>query len=148
MGTRHLLLLVLLVLVPLLASGQDWQDCKPDGDFSFKEIKATVRRVTTSRMYTSWDEKTFNRSGDLVAVAVLQTLEDGEMASQDGAKNVLSILREAFACPQRCVKSIDDRRPRVTLLVLEHLRKITPQNTQADIAEAEKFILNQGPNPN
>jgi|GEM_PF-5617267 len=27
-------------------------------------------------MYSGWDEKTFNRSGDLVAVAVLKTLEE------------------------------------------------------------------------
>lgn len=140
-------LLLAVMFVPLLASGQSWQDCKPDGDYSFKEMKEIVRRVTTSRMYTSWDEKAFSRSGDLVAVAILQTLGDSEMSSTEGGKNVLVILRAAFGCPQRCVKAVDDRRPRITLLLLEHLRQITSLKMQPDIAEAEKFILNQSRNP-
>ena len=146
MRTDHLLLVAVL-FVSLIAFGQDWQDCKPDGDFSFKEIKAAVRRVTISNGYSGWDEKTFFRSGDLVAVAILQTLADKEMSSQEGTRNVLFIVRTAFACPQRCVKAADDRHPRVTLLLLDHLREITPQNTHSDIAEAEKFILKQSPDP-
>ena len=146
MKTVHLLLVIVLSLPPL-AFGQDWQDCKPDGDFSFKEIKAAVRRVTTGNGYTGWDEKTFFRSGDLVAVAILQTIADKDMSSPEGTKSVLSIVRTAFECPQRCIKATDDRHPRVTLLLLDHLREITPQNTHSDIAEAEKFILKQSPDP-
>src|SRR6266571_1191035 len=115
----------IVVFLALAASGQDWQDCKPDGDYSFKDVKAAVHRVTTTRMYSGWDEKTFNRSGDLVAVAVVHTLDDREMASPEGAKNVLVMLRAAFACPAYCVKVSDDRRPSVTLLLLEHLRDVT-----------------------
>ena len=137
------LLLLTTVLVSSLVHGQDWQDCKPDGDYSFNQIKAAVRRVTTSHLQTGWDEKTFNRSGDLVSVAVLKSLGDSEMSSPEGAKNVLSILREAFACPQRCVKSTDDRRPRVTLLLLAHLRGLTKGKLQVEIDEAERFILQQ-----
>src|SRR5262245_23010699 len=66
---------LIVVFLALAASGQDWQDCKPDGDYSFKDVKASVRRVTTTGMYTGWDEKTFNRSGDLVAVAIIRTLD-------------------------------------------------------------------------
>jgi hypothetical protein len=43
-------------------------------------------------MYSSWDEKMFNRSGDLVALAVLKTMNDSEMASSQNAKGVLLIL--------------------------------------------------------
>jgi hypothetical protein len=70
----------------LAAAAQDWQSCKPEGDYSFNDVKAAVHRVTSSRMYSGWDEKTFNRSGDLVAVAVLKTLDDSEMASPEGVK--------------------------------------------------------------
>jgi hypothetical protein len=69
-------------------------------------------------MYSGWDETTFNRSGDLVAVAVLKTLDDSEMATPESAKFVLLIIRMAFECPQSCVKVADDRRPRMTLLLL------------------------------
>jgi hypothetical protein len=79
-------------------------------------------------MYTGWDDKAFSRSGDLVVVAILETLDDGEMASPEGAKNLLVILHEAFGCPQRCVKAVNERRPRVTLQLLKHLREITGGN--------------------
>ncbi|MGH9547094.1 MAG: hypothetical protein ACRD23_17955 [Terriglobales bacterium] len=127
----------------LAASAQDWQACKPRGDYSFNDVKAAVHRVTSSRIYSSWDEKTFNRSGDLVAVAVLKTLDDSEMASSENAKDVLLILRSAFACPDRCVKVTDDRRPRMTLLLLEHLNEVTRGKMQADIEEAKQFVLQQ-----
>ena len=136
-------LLMLMFLRTLTAQAQDWQACKPEGDYSFNDVKAAVHRVTSSRMHTSWDEKTFNRSGDLVAVAVLKTLDVAKMASSEHAKDVLQILRSAFACPQRCVKVTDDRRPRMTLLLLEHLNETTRGKMQADIEEVKQFVLQQ-----
>jgi hypothetical protein len=126
----------------LAAAAQDWQACKSEGDHSFSDVKAAVHRVTSSRMYSGWDEKTFNRSGDLVAVAVLKTLEDSEMSLPESVKFVLLIVRMAFECPQ-CVKVTDDRRPRMTLLLLEHLNEITGGKMQKDIEEAKHFILQQ-----
>ena len=96
-----------------------------------------------TRMHTGWDEKRFSRFGDLVAVAVLQTVEDSEMATPGRAKDVLTILRAAFGCPQRCVEVPDDRRPRATPLLLEHLQEITHGDAQSDIDQAKKFILEQ-----
>lgn len=141
-------LFTLVFLGTLAASAQDWQACKPQGDYSFNDVKAAVHRVTSSRMYSGWDEKTFNRSGDLVAVAVLKTLDDSEIASSENAKEVLLILRSAFACPERCVKVIDDRGPRMTLLLLEHLNEITRGNMKADIEEAKQFVVRQARTPN
>src|ERR1700736_4053533 len=117
MKTFHTLLPTVL-LVALVASGQDWQDCKSDSSYSFKEVKDSVHRVTTSRMYTGSDEKTFIRSGDLVSVAILQTLTDSEMTSPETLNFVLLILRDAFACPNRCVSVVGDRQPRIALLLL------------------------------
>jgi DNA-binding transcriptional regulator YbjK len=122
---------------------QDWQECKPEGDYSFNDVKAAIHRVMSTQMYSSWDEKMFYRSGDLVAVAVLKTLDDSEMADPDHAKDVLRIIRAAFACPERCVKVSDDRRPRMALLLLEHLNEITGGKMQADIEEVRHFILQQ-----
>src|SRR5215472_14976756 len=136
-------LLMLVFLGTLAARAQDWQACKPQGDYSFNDVKAAVHRVTSSRMYSSWDEKMFYRSGDLVAVAVLKTLDDSEMASPDQAKDVLRIIRGAFACPQYCVKVSDDRRPRMTLLLLEHLNEITGGKMQTDIEQAKQYVVQQ-----
>jgi hypothetical protein len=135
-------LLIFVFLASLAAVAQDWQACKPEGDYSFNDVKAAVHRVTSSRMYSGWDEKTFNRSGDLVAVAVLKTLEDSEMSSPGSVKFVLLIVRMAFECPQ-CVKVADDRRPRMTMLLLEHLNEITGGKMQTDIEEVKHFILQQ-----
>ena len=107
-----------------------------------------MHRVTSSHGSTSWDEKAFNRSGDLAAVAVLKTLDDSEMASSEQAKDILRILRSAFACPQYCVKVTDDRRPRMTLLLLEHLNEITGRKMLAEIEEANRFVLEQASNAN
>ena len=139
---------LLMSVVALTAQAQDWQACKPEGDYSFNDVKAAVHRVTTYRMYSGWDEKTFARSGDLVAVAVLKTLDDTEMASSDHAKYVLMTLRSAFACPTRCVKVTDDRRPRMTLLLLEHLNEITHGQMQVEIEDAKQFILQEASTAN
>jgi hypothetical protein len=134
-------------LIPT-ASAQDWQSCKPEGDYSFNDVKAAVLRVTSSQGYSGWDEKTFNRSGDFVAVAVLKTLGDSEMASPEQANFVLLIVRLAFDCPQYCVKVTDDRHPRMTLLLLEHLNEITRGKMQAKIEETKLFILQQASKAN
>jgi hypothetical protein len=142
MKPANLLLLFAMLFVSALASGQDWRDCKPEGDYSFNNVKTGVRRVMTG-MYFGSDEKAFSRSGDFVAVVILQTLDDSEMAAPGGAKNVLNILHDAFPCPGYCVKPIDERRPRVTLVLLEHLRELTHGTMNRDIDDAKKFILEQ-----
>lgn len=141
MRRRHLF--VFVVLLTFAASAQDWQSCKPEGDYSFNDVKAAVYRVISSGMWTGWDTKTFNRSGDLVAVAVLKTLDDNQMTSKEDAEEVLGILRNAFACPQNCVKVTEDRRPRMTLLLLEHLNEITRGRIKRDVEEAKQYIVEQ-----
>jgi len=134
---------VLMMFLSAAASAQTWQDCKPDGDYSFKEIKGVVRRVMSTGLHTGWDEKAFARSGDLVAVAVLQTLDDRVMAQPEKETHVLSILRSAFGCPDYCIKSIDDRRPTVTLLLLEHLRRISSRKVRSEIDDVKAYVLKQ-----
>ena len=141
-------LLMFVFLGTLTAPAQDWQVCAPEGDYSFNDLKSAVHRVTSSRVHSSWDTKIFNRSGDLVAVAVLKTLDDTEMASPEPAKEVLIMLRSAFECPRRCVKVTDDRRPRMTLLLLEHLNQITRGQIQLDIEDAKQFVLQQASKAN
>jgi hypothetical protein len=136
-------LLMFVLLGSLAAAARDWQACKPEGDYSINDVKAAVRRVTSSQMYSGWDEKTFNRSGDLVAVAVLKTLDDSKMASPENGKFVLLIVRMAFECPQSCVRVTDARRPRMTLVLLQHLNEITGGKMQTDIEEVKHFILQQ-----
>jgi hypothetical protein len=138
-----LLWLFAIALVPLVALSQDWQDCKPDGSYSFKEINNAVHRVTSTHAYTGWDEKIFSRSGDLVSVAILQAFTDLELNSPETTQEVLTVLREAFVCPHRCISATSDRQPRVTLLLLEHLHQTASGKMRSNIEETRSFISQQ-----
>ena len=117
--------------------------CHPNGSYSFKQVKESVRGVTTQHIHTGWDEKAFNRAGDLVSVAILQTLDDSEMTSSQSLGEVLSIIRSAFACPTRCVTAESDRQPRVTLLLLEHLHNSVTESLQSEIIQTKEYVLQQ-----
>lgn len=136
-------LFVCIAFLSPAASPQGWQNCKPDGSYSFAEVKAAVRRVTTSHGISGWDDKTFNRSGDLVPLAIVQSLSDHEMTSPQTLNEVLLILRDAYACA-RCVTPPSDREPRVALLLLEHLHNRTSGKMQVSVDETKKFITQQG----
>ena len=127
-----------------IASAQDWQHCKPDGSNSFAELKDSVGRVTTNHAYTGWDEKMFNRSGDLVPLAIVQTLDDTDMTSPQTLELVLLTLRDAYACTARCIASSDDRQPRVALLLLEHLHNVTRGKMQSSVDETRQYVMGQG----
>ena len=143
MKARSFSLLATLTLA-IAASAQDWQHCKPEGSYSFAEVKDAVRRVTTSHAISGWDVKTFNRSGDLVPLAIVQTLSDTEMTSPQTLEEVLLMLRDAYACSSRCVTSPGDRQPRIALLLLEHLHNNTSGKMQSSVDETKEFIMQQG----
>ncbi len=135
--------LTVIALVPLVPAVQDWQDCKPDGSYSFTDLKQSVRRVVTSGAEYGWDDKVFSRSGDLASVAVLQNFDDKEMTAPGALEGVLLVLRTAFTCPHRCVNANGDQQPRVTLLLLDHLRKVASPAMRSKIDEVEKFVAEQ-----
>lgn len=132
-----------ILFVTLSTSGQDWQHCQSDGAGSFQQVKDSVRRVTTMHGYSGWDETSFSRFGDMVSVAILQSLNDVEMTAPETLRDVLLIIRFAFACPSRCVVVPDNRKPRVTLLLLEQLSNHTRGPNQLAVDDTKKFILQQ-----
>jgi hypothetical protein len=117
------------------------QDSKPEGSASYAQLKNSIRRFTTSHEYSGWDEKDWNRSGDLASAAIVQSLPDNQMTSPQTLREVLLVLREAFACPSRCVMAPSARQPRITLLLLEHLQNKSSGKTQSEIEETKEFIL-------
>jgi len=135
MKTFHLPLLAIL-LSPASASAQD--SLPP-----FSQLKESVRRTITQQFYTGWDEKAFNRSGDIVSVAVVKTLSEDELVTPSNVKAILGILHAAFACPSRCIAVSDNRKPNVTVLLLEHLRSHTSGSLQSEVDETKEFIVRQ-----
>jgi hypothetical protein len=139
----RLLIVPAILFLTLFTSGQDWQHCQSDGAGSFQQVKDSVHSVTTMHGYSGSDEKSFSRFGDMTSVAVLQSLNDDEMTSPQTLQYVLLIMRFAFACPSRCVVVHDDRKPRITLLLLEELHNHTRGTSQLAVDDTKKFVLRQ-----
>jgi len=135
MKTTHLsVVAILLAAVVVFAQGS-----KP-GEYELSQLKDSVHRITTQHIYTGWDEKAFNRSGDLVDVAIVKTIPESELTSPTTVKEILGILHSAFACPSRCIAAPDNRQPNVTMLLLEHLRTRSSGPVQAEIDQTKDFI--------
>ena len=135
MKTAHLsVVAILLATVVVFAQGS-----KP-GEYELSQLKDSVHRITTQHIRTGWDEKAFNRSGDLVAVAIVKTIPESELTSPTTVKEILGILHSAFACPSRCIAAPDNRQPNVTMLLLEHLRARSTGPVQAEIDQTKDFI--------
>lgn len=136
MKTVHLPVVAIL-LGAIVVSGQD---SNPDEFESFSQLKESVHRITTQHIYTGWDAKAFNRSGDMVAVAIVKAIPESELTSPTTVKEILGILHSAFACPSRCIAAPDNRQPNVTMLLLEHLRTRASGPIQAEIDQTTDFI--------
>lgn len=136
MKTVHLPVVAIL-LGAIVVSGQD---SNPDEFESFSQLKESVHRNTTQHIYTGWDAKAFNRSGDMVAVAIVKAIPESELTSPTTVKEILGILHSTFACPSRCIAAPDNRQPNVTMLLLEHLRTRASGPIQAEIDQTTEFI--------
>jgi hypothetical protein len=133
----------LVIFVGLCATAAFGADCKPDDYASFEDLKSTVRRVITTGAITGWDDKAFNRAGDMAALAIVKVVPDEELAKPEFARNVLDVLRESFSCIGRCVQACSDREPAVALLLIYHLREISESSLHKDIEDTRKFVLRQ-----
>jgi hypothetical protein len=135
MKTAHLAVVAILLGAVVVLG----QDSKP-GEYELSQLKDSVHRITTQHMYLGWDEKAFNRSGDLVAVAIVKTIPESALTSPSTVKEILGILHSAFACPSRCIAAPDNRQPNVTMLLLEHLRTRSSGPMQGEIDQTTNFI--------
>ena len=132
-----------ILFLHLDTSGQDWQHCQSDGAGSFQQVKESVHRWTSTHVHLSVEEKSFSRFGDMTSVAVLQSLNKDEMINPQTLGDVLSIIRSAFGCPSRCVVVPDDRKPRVTLPLLDQLHDHTRGASQLAVDETKRFVIQQ-----
>ena len=124
----------------LFTRGQDWQHCQSDTG-SFQQLKGSVHSVTTMHLYDSWAVKDFRRFGDMTSVALLQSLSYDEMTSPKILRDVLSIIHIAFDCPAGCGIVADDRKPNVTLLLLDQLHNRTRGASRSAVDETKNFVI-------
>jgi hypothetical protein len=131
-----------ILSMSLFTPGQDWQHCQSDAG-SFQQLKDSVHSVTTMHGYSGWDEKAFRRFGDMTSVALLQSLSYDEMTSPTMLRDVLLIIHLAFDCPSGCAIVADDRKPKVTLLLLDQLHNRTQGASQSAVDETKNFVIQQ-----
>lgn len=131
-----------VALTLLLATVALAQECPPGTD-SLAALKQTVHAIVKEGGIDGWDMKRWRRSGDMTAVAILQTFSDSEMAVSGTARQVLWILREAFGCPSTCVADKAERAPRVTVLLLDHLQNSSDAALRSEVAATREYVLEQ-----
>ena len=71
-----------------------------------------------------WVEKYVHRMGDAMGVALLHAYTDEELLQQDRLTRILPYVEEAFKY-KRLITCKENRRPRVTLLLLGSLKERT-----------------------
>jgi hypothetical protein len=122
------------------------QDCKSDEFSSFSNVKSAVHSWMASPkgmvvLDSVW-EKTIQRSGDSAAVAIAKTVSDADLESPTTMTRVLYILRMAFSGAE-VIEVCSDRQPRMTLILLEHLRHFQNGRFDAEIGKAKFLILHE-----
>lgn len=82
---------------------------------------------------------------DLGSVAIVRALPKDSPMSPMQIRCILLLIRTLFDCPDVCVQSADDKEPKVTLLLLEHLREHESPDAQSDteIEEVQTFVMRQ-----
>jgi len=131
-------------IVVLCVASASSETCKITEDFSpFNDVRDSVQRVIQKGIMTGWDDKRLSRSGDMSALAIVKAIPDKELVSPDKVPLVLDVLRTSFACLSRCVESCSDRQPRITLLLLDHLRDNSSGDLRMQVEEMRKYILQQ-----
>jgi hypothetical protein len=114
--------LLLPVVFILMAYSAFAQKCSNDDFVSFCETKTAVLRLLSYPAYTGSDEKVLNRAGDMAALAVIRSVSMEDLNSPEKARQILLILKLAFAAPQ-LIAANTDRRPTAAMLLIDHLCK-------------------------
>lgn len=115
---KPVLIVAGVMLFSLAALGQD---CSLDDFESFTNVKSSVGFLMSHPGFIlSWYEKAVMRAGDSAAIAILKMYSDEELASAPAAKQAASVVQMAFSLP-RIISACSDRKPRATMLLLDHL---------------------------
>ncbi|SRR5579871_4704956 len=135
--------LICILAVVLLAAPMYSQECESGESAQLPHLTEMARKVIESGTYTGWDEKAFDRAGDLGSIAIVRALPKINPIDHMQMRSVLLLLHLSFSCLDRCVQSSGDKEPRVALLLLEHLRQHGSPGALSEIDEVQTFILQQ-----
>lgn len=87
--------------------------------------------------------KALNRSGDMVALAIVKVVPDDQLVKAETIKRVLLVVNESFPCLARCVEACSNRQPRLTLLLLDHLRDHSRGDLRKEVEVTRRYVLKE-----
>ncbi|MFZ0819737.1 MAG: hypothetical protein WAM91_06685 [Candidatus Acidiferrales bacterium] len=91
----------------------------------------------------SFTDSSFERNivslGDGLAIAILKNLDDSELMKPRSAEAVLSLIQRSFSHPEAISIEVD-RKPRITMLLLERLQKLKDPAIRKQVGETIVFV--------
>ena len=141
MKSRAVIGSVLICVAAVHAANSD-SDRNPDC-YDSKSAMSWVDVFGEAPGGISFQEKTINRSGDRVALGIVNAFTLTEMFEPSRLKHILSVVRVAFDEPSLITRD-QDRRPAVTMLLLSYLEhEPSGAGLRQSILETEKYICTQ-----
>lgn len=146
-GTDRLTLLLIQVRerTPTATATSNFQQhCASFTSSSFSNVSSAIDSVMSQPkgllVNDSFAEKAIERSGDSSAVAIAKQVPDADLAVPYKMTRVLYILRSAFEYPD-VIQACSDMQPRVTLLLLEHLKLLQKGEFESEIEKTKSLIM-------
>ncbi len=117
------LVTILMALLPLACSLNAQSD--PADPDSLNIVSVELKMNSGGRRVVhGWSQKRLVQLGDRVSIALLKILDDTDLRNPVTVRGLLPIIRSSFSAPE-LVAIESDKKPRVTLLLLEHLEQNT-----------------------
>jgi hypothetical protein len=144
---RTLLCICYLAICPLLSWGQaPYPKCALSGAnqdrYSLVSMKSALDLAEAGLSFSLADLAVQN-NGDGMSVAILKLVPTEQLTTPKFVKGYLSMARTAFSNPEATLCD-EDRRPDVTLLLLDHLHnKVTDADLRTQIESTQKFVLDK-----
>jgi len=130
---------VLLVVCSISLFAQECQNANQNA----KLVRSWVDLPPGMPEGLSFLEKAIYRSGDRLAVGIVQGFAEAELIDPKRLDRILSLLRLSFSQPQ-LITNEDDRSPRVTSLLLRFLQsRLKGTQMEQRIADTEQYIFSQ-----
>jgi hypothetical protein len=130
MRSAALLICMLLTLIASVVAQSDDPDT-----FSISIVRnALASRAGEAGIINSWSQKQLARLGDATSVALIRILDERDMANPATVRYILQIIRDSFVGTE-LITSEENRKPKVTLFLLNYLRQINGDATTQEAIE-------------
>lgn len=134
---KNKILCIVAFIVILGAALQAQQPHSEDYDVG------NVRRLLKHSFRSGTDDKFVARAGDRMGIALAKALSPSDVSDPKTVRRAIELIRQAFEAPTTIAIAVD-RKPSVTLLLLDHLRSSTEdaslrQEVQATIESLRKY---------